>query len=69
MQGVVHVVVGGADSASVVMVTNAFEPPSVTVAPGGSVLWRNFGSLHTVTSLEPTPTKPTTWGRIKALYR
>ena len=69
MQASVTVSVGSPPSASVSMVGLAFNPSSVTVAPGGTVLWTNNDAVtHTVTSDTPTLARRGTWARLKALY-
>lgn len=50
MSGTVNVTGGGASTA-VSIVDNAFNPPTVSIAPGNSVTWTNNGNnQHTVTS-------------------
>ena len=50
-------------SASVTITDTGFNPPSVTVAPGGSVTWTNQGSqVHTATSSGTVPASFDTGG-------
>jgi len=42
--------------ATVTTVDNTFSPPTVTIAPGGSVTWRISGSTHNVTFSTAAPT-------------
>ena len=50
MHGSIVVEAGGADSATVTISDNAYEPAKLTVAPGATVTWINQGdSTHTVT--------------------
>lgn len=49
MSGEVVVEAGAPASANVPILDNAFEPPTITLAPGGTVTWTNNGiGLHTV---------------------
>lgn len=49
MFGTVTVEPGGLPAASVDVLDNSFDPPEVTIAPGGSVTWTNRGqATHTV---------------------
>ncbi len=50
MVGTVVVATGGAASATVTASGTSFSPPTVTIAPGGSVHWSITGGTHTVTS-------------------
>lgn len=51
MTGTVQVSAGSPAMVSVSITDNAFNPASVSVAPGGSVTWtNNGGAQHTVTS-------------------
>jgi len=50
MSGTVDVAAGGLAAAAVIIVDNQFQPPIVTVRPGGTVTWTHAGlDLHTVT--------------------
>jgi FtsP/CotA-like multicopper oxidase with cupredoxin domain len=50
MSGTVNVQPGGANQENVTIVDNQFNPASVTVRPGGTVVWTHAGQdLHTVT--------------------
>jgi plastocyanin len=70
MNGAVTVVAGAPQSVSVTIVSNAFSPSSVSVAPGGTVTWTNVASTaHTVTSDNVTATKRQGWGAVKSRYR
>ncbi len=49
MFGKVNVTSGGAPAAAVSILDNQFDPPEVTIAPGGTVTWTNNGATtHTV---------------------
>ncbi len=50
MTGTVTVVAGGADAADVNASGMSFNPPSVSIKPGGVVHWHVTGGQHTVTS-------------------
>ena len=50
MRGTVHVVAGAADSPSVAVGSNFYNPATVSVKPGGYVKWVASGSTHSVTT-------------------
>ncbi len=50
MAGSVSVASGPTANASVSIGNNFYNPPSVSVAPNGTVTWTNNGVPHTVTS-------------------
>ncbi|MDH5763192.1 MAG: DUF1929 domain-containing protein [Nitrospinota bacterium] len=60
MFGKVNVTGGGAPSANVSILDNQFDPPEVTIAPGGSVTWTNNGAAtHTVQEAGSSSSKAT----------